>query len=286
MKFICMGFYDETNYQSMSDEEGQRMMEACLAYDDELRLGGHFLGGEALQSATNAVTLRMKNGSVDITDGPYVETKEILGGILLLEARDLNHAIALMSQHPGVKMGPFEIRPADEEMNQVIAARHETFLKNHGPKPSSVGNSVRLHRVFRAPAQRVYQAFIDADAMARWLPPYGFIGEVHEMDARVGGGYRMSFTNFESGQSHSFSAKYIELTPYQRIRHVDQFDDPNLPGEMLVTISLQTVSCGTELTIVQEGIPDPIPTDACYLGWQESLLQLAQLVEHTIPQDQ
>ncbi|QDV21912.1 YciI family protein [Aureliella helgolandensis] len=123
MKFVCLGFIEESKLEAVSPEEGQRMMDECFAYDDELRRGGHFLGGEALQSARNAVTLRMKNGAVDVTDGPYVETKEMLGGILLLEARDLNHAIALMSNHPGVRMGPFEIRPADEAINKLIADR-------------------------------------------------------------------------------------------------------------------------------------------------------------------
>lgn len=123
MKFVCLGFIDESKYEALSEAEGQRMMQECFAYDDELRRGGHFLGGEALQSARNAVTLRFKNGSLNVTDGPYAETKEMLGGILLLEARDLNHAIELMSKHPGVKVGPFEIRPADEAINQLIAAR-------------------------------------------------------------------------------------------------------------------------------------------------------------------
>ena len=123
MKFICMGFIEESKYESLSAEEGQRMMEECFAYDDELRRGGHFIGGETLQSAKSAVTLRIKNGSVDVTDGPYAETKEMLGGILLLEARDMDHAIDLMSRHPGVKVGPFEIRPADEHTNKLIAAR-------------------------------------------------------------------------------------------------------------------------------------------------------------------
>ena len=127
MKFICMGFIDESKWESLPEAEGQRLMEECFAYDDELRRGGHFLGGEALQSAKNAVTLRTKNGAVDVTDGPYAETKEMLGGILLLEARDLNHAIALMSNHPGVKMGPFEIRPADEQINKLIAERDAVF---------------------------------------------------------------------------------------------------------------------------------------------------------------
>lgn len=129
MKFICMGYIEEAKWQTLSEEEGQRKMEACFRYDDELRRGGHFLGGEALQSARSAVTLRMKNGSVDVTDGPYAETKEMLGGILLLEARDLNHAIALMSKHPGVAMGPFEIRPADEQVNALIAERDAAFKK-------------------------------------------------------------------------------------------------------------------------------------------------------------
>jgi uncharacterized protein YndB with AHSA1/START domain len=144
-------------------------------------------------------------------------------------------------------------------------------------------NTVRLHRILRATPDRVYRAFLDPDAMVKWLPPHGFTGKIHEMDARVGGGYRMSFTNFGTGKSHSFGVKYIELTPNVRIRQTDQFDDPNLPGEMQVTISLQKVACGTELTIVQEGIPSVIPVEFCYLGWQESLALLAHLVEPEIP---
>jgi uncharacterized protein YndB with AHSA1/START domain len=148
---------------------------------------------------------------------------------------------------------------------------------------SNSGNTVRLHRVLKAPAERVYKAFLDADAKARWLPPYGFIGKVHEMDARVGGGYRMSFTNFGTGSSHSFSGKYVELTPHERIRYIDKFDDPNLLGEMAVTVTLKKVLCGTELSIVQENLPAAIPVEFCYLGWQESLAQLANLVEPEIP---
>ncbi|QDV45088.1 YCII-related domain protein [Stieleria neptunia] len=127
MRYVCLGYIAEGNWDSLPEAEGQRMLEECFAYDDELRNGGHFLGGEALDSSRNAVTLRMKNGQVDVTDGPYAETKEVLGGILLLEARDLNHAIALMSKHPGVKMGPFEIRPADEQTNKLIAQRDAAF---------------------------------------------------------------------------------------------------------------------------------------------------------------
>ena len=148
---------------------------------------------------------------------------------------------------------------------------------------SDAARIVRLHRVLRAPPDRVYRAFLDPDAMAKWLPPHGFTGKVHQMDARVGGGYRMSFTNFGSGNSHSFGGRYTELTPHERIRYTDKFDDPNLPGEMQVSISLRKVACGTEVSIVQEGIPAAIPLEFCYLGWQESLLLLAQLVEPEIP---
>ena len=144
-------------------------------------------------------------------------------------------------------------------------------------------NTVRLHRVLRAPAERVYRAFLDADALVKWLPPHGFTGKVHQMDARVGGRYRMSFTNFSTGASHSFGGEYIELTPHERIRHTDAFEDPGMPGEMQVTITLRTVACGTELQIVQEGLPAAIPVEFCYLGWQESLSLLAHLVDPEIP---
>lgn len=144
-------------------------------------------------------------------------------------------------------------------------------------------STVRFHRVLRTTPAKVYKAFIDADAMAKWLPPNGFTGKVHEMDARVGGGYRMSFTNFSTGNGHSFRGQYVEMVPGERIVYTDRFDNANLPGEMRVTITLKQVSCGTELNIVQEGIPDVIPPDACYLGWQESLASLAKLVEPAIP---
>jgi uncharacterized protein YndB with AHSA1/START domain len=144
-------------------------------------------------------------------------------------------------------------------------------------------NTVRLHRVLPVPPEKIYRAFLDADAMVKWLPPHGFTGKVHQLDAKVGGSYRMSFTNFSTGHSHSFGGKYLELVPSERIRHTDSFDDPNLPGEMVTTITLKQVSCGTELNIVQEGIPELIPAEACYLGWQESLALLAQLVNAEIP---
>ncbi len=143
--------------------------------------------------------------------------------------------------------------------------------------------TIRLHRGLRAPAERVYKAFTDKSALECWLPPYGFTGTVHDIDVRVGGGYRMSFTNFGSASRHSFSVEYVELVANERIRHKDRFDDPNLPGEMVVSIDLKTVSCGTELSIVQAGVPAVIPLEMCYLGWQESLEQLARLVEPEIP---
>ena len=144
-------------------------------------------------------------------------------------------------------------------------------------------NTVRLHRVLRAPPERIYRAFLDASALSKWLPPHGFTGQVQHLEARVGGTYQMSFTNFATGHSHSFGGRYLELVPHERICHTDSFDDPNLPGEMQTTITLKQVSCGTEVDIVQEGIPERIPTEACYLGWQESLSLLAQLVEADVP---
>lgn len=144
-------------------------------------------------------------------------------------------------------------------------------------------STIQLQRVMRASPERVYRAFLDPDAMAKWLPPHGFTGKVHDLDARVGGKYKMSFTNFTSGESHSFGGRYLELVPNERIRHTDRFNDPNLPGEMVTTVTLKSVSIGTELHIVQEGVPDAIPAEACYLGWQESLTLLAHLVEAQIP---
>ena len=143
-------------------------------------------------------------------------------------------------------------------------------------------STIRLHRVLRAPPDRVYKAFLDPEAMVKWLPPNGFTAKVHQMDAKVGGTHRMSFTNFTTGQSHSFGGKYLELVPGERIRYTDKFDDPNLPGEMTATITLKSVMGGTELHIVQEGVPDAIPAEMCYLGWQESLVLLAKLVEPEI----
>ena len=145
-----------------------------------------------------------------------------------------------------------------------------------------MSNTIKLHRVIRAAAEKVYKAFLDVDALAKWLPPNGFTCKVHQLEAKVGGSYKMSFSNFTTGKSHSFGGTYLELKPYERIRYTDKFDDPNMPGEIQTTITLKKVSCGTEVSIVQEGVPAAIPAEACYLGWQESLILLAKLVEAEI----
>ncbi len=147
----------------------------------------------------------------------------------------------------------------------------------------STTHTIRLHRVLRSTPEKVYRAFIEADAMCRWLPPNGFIGKISHLDAKVGGTFKMSFTNFGTGAAHSFGGSYLELVPNERLRYTDKFDDPNLPGEMTVTVTLKKVICGTELNVVQEGVPAIIPAEMCYLGWQESLIQLAMLVEPEIP---
>lgn len=151
------------------------------------------------------------------------------------------------------------------------------------PENIPASNSVRLHRVLRASPEKVYRAFLNAEALAKWLPPNGFTCKVHQLDARVGGRFQMSFTNFSSGKGHSFGGTYQELVPHERIRYSDKFDDPNMPGEMTTTITLKKVLCGTELNVLQEGIPAMIPTEMCYLGWQESLTLLTMLVEPEIP---
>jgi uncharacterized protein YndB with AHSA1/START domain len=165
------------------------------------------------------------------------------------------------------------------------AAAYSSLLSNDRStiKNETMSNAVRLHRVLRASPEIIYRAFLDADAMAKWLPPNGFTGKVHRIDAKVGGSYHMSFTNFGTGNSHTFGGIYVELKPYERIRYSNKFDDPKMPGEMQTTVTLKAVFCGTDLTVVQEGIPDAIPAEACYLGWQESLALLAKLVEAVIP---
>jgi uncharacterized protein YndB with AHSA1/START domain len=169
---------------------------------------------------------------------------------------------------------------------QIVLRRGVLFVagvKQQTPMPTNNTNTIRLHRVLRGKAERVYRAFLNADAMAKWLPPYGFTCKVHHLDAKVGGTYRMSFTNFTSGKGHSFGGTYLELKPNELIRYTDKFEDANLPGEMITTITLREIFCGTEINITQEGLPSVIPVEMCYLGWQESLEQLAKLVDPEIP---
>jgi uncharacterized protein YndB with AHSA1/START domain len=177
------------------------------------------------------------------------------------------------------------ILKAKSKIFVLTAAACSSLLSNDRStiKNETMSNTVRLHRVLRASPEKIYRAFLDADAMAKWLPPNGFTGKVHRIDAKVGGSYRMSFTNFGTGNSHSFGGTYLELKPHERIRYSNKFDDPKMPGEMQTTVTLKAVFCGTDLNVVQEGIPDAIPAEACYLGWQESLALLAKLVEAEIP---
>src|SRR5215831_9195578 len=186
----------------------------------------------------------------------------------------------IRAAHLGLSISAPPVRRGNKRSTNRSKLNH---LQKRRPDMATSTNTVRLYRVLRTRPERVYKAFLDPEAMAKWLPPYGYTCKVHEMDAKVGGTFRMSFTNFGTGNGHSFGGKYLELVPGARIRYTDKFDDPNLPGEMVTTVTLKAVSCGTELNVVQEGIPAAIPAEMCYLGWQESLMQLATLVEPDIP---
>jgi uncharacterized protein YndB with AHSA1/START domain len=269
MKFVCMGFMDESKYELLSEAEGKRMMEECFAYDDELRRGRHFIGGEALQSAKNAVTLRIKNGAIDVTDGPYAETKETLGGILLLEARDLNHAINLMSQHPGLMVGPFEIRPADEEVNQLIAARERTIKIE---KASTVGI---VHRIgIKAPISQVYQAIATVDGIAGWWT------RDTRGESRVGGMIDVRFHSSDGGEVGAMGIRVVALEVDHRV--VWQFDSG--PSEWIGTEVAFSLQQEREFTIVRfshsqwrESVDF---TAHCSMKWATFLLSLKQLLEN------
>lgn len=261
MKFVCMGFIEESKYEALSDAEGQRMMEECFAYDDELRRGGHFLSGEALQSARNAVTLRMKNGSVDVTDGPYAETKEMLGGILFLEARDLNHAISLMSRHPGVKVGPFEIRPADADTNKLIAARSKLVDITH-----RIG--------IRSPIAKVYQALASVEGVASWWTR-DVTGE-----SKVGSTFQVRFLNAEDAVLGSMGIEVAALEPDHHVHW--RFESG--PAEWIGTEVTFDLKQEGEYTIVlfshshwREAVEF---TAHCSMKWATFLLSLKQLLEN------
>lgn len=180
---------------------------------------------------------------------------------------------------PSRGFSPIRIMSIPASMHRRSSVSNPSSESEH----TMTTGTVRLHRVLRATPERIYRAFLEPDAIAKWLPPFGFTCQVHQLDARAGGTHKMSFRNFSTGNGHSFGGEYLELVPFEKIRYTDRFDDPNLPGEMQVTVSLRQVSCGTELSIVQEGVPEVIPIEMCYLGWQESLVQLARLVEPEIP---
>src|SRR5580698_8695194 len=207
MKYVCLGFYDEVKFAGIPPEDWQRILEECFAYDDVLRRGGHFLGGEALDFARNAVTLRMKDGKIVVTDGPFAETKEMLGGILLLEARDLNHAIALMSKHPGVRMGPFEIRPANEAINRMIAERSAAIAE---------GAVISTERVFLAPSRKVFAAFEQPDQLAKWWGPKDFTNTFEQFEFKPGGRW-VFVMHGPNGANYPNESVFREIQPDTRI---------------------------------------------------------------------
>lgn len=269
MKFVCLGFIADSQYEALSEAEGQRMMEQCFAYDDELRLGGHFLGGEALQSAKNAVTLRMKNGSVDVTDGPYAETKEMLGGILLLEARDLNHAIALMSQHPGVKVGPFEIRPADEETNKLISARDKDWKKQL-ERTTSISHRIGI----KAPTADVYQALSTIAGIGSWWTQ-DVTGE-----SEVGGRFHVRFLNTDGVQLGSMEIRVVSLQPEVSV----QWSVESGPSEWVgtnVTFALKQEGEYAIVLFSHSGWREMVEFTAhCSMKWATFLMSLKQLLEN------
>ena len=266
-------------------------------FNEQLVKAGVMLAGEGLHPSKRGKRMRFGGGRKTVVDGPFSETKELVAGYWLWQVKSVDEAIEWLRRCPDPMPGEeseIEVRPvyeaedfgpalAPEIRAQEERVREQTQRQQGGGATAAGTGTIRLHRVLRARPERVYRAFIDPEAMAKWLPPNGFTGKVHSMDARVGGSYRMSFTNQSSGHGHSFGGTYLELVPGQRIRHTDKFDDPNLPGEMMVTIDLREVSCGTELSIVQEGVPAVIPPEQCYLGWQESLILLGKLVEADVP---
>jgi uncharacterized protein YndB with AHSA1/START domain len=268
MKFVCMGFIEESKYAALSETEGQQMMEECFAYDDVLRRGGHFLGGEALQSAQKAVTLRIKNGAVHATDGPYVETKEMLGGILLLEARDMDHAIALMSRHPGVKVGPFEIRPADEATNQLIEAR------DLNARPSKTTSANIVHRIgIKAPIAKVYQALATVEGIAAWWTR-SVTG-----DAEVNGTIQVRFHSKAGTEIGCMDIQIIALEPNHRVVWRIQSGPDEWIGTE-VTFAIESAEGQTIVLFDHSHWREQVEFTAhCSTKWAIFLLSLKQLME-------
>jgi uncharacterized protein YndB with AHSA1/START domain len=269
----------------------EELLRAMGEYNEQLVKAGVMLAGEGLKPSSMGKRVRFAGGRQMVLDGPFAETKELVAGFWLWQVKSMDEALEWLRRCPDPMPGEeseLEVRPVFEmedfgaELTPELRAQEERLQAELKAGRGNQTSTIRLHRVLRAKPERVYNAFLDPAAKAKWLPPHGFTGTVHHLDARVGGTYRMSFTNQSSGQSHSFGGTYTELTPHSRIRFTDRFEDPNLPGEMHVTVELRPVSCGTELTIVQEGVPAVIPAEQCYVGWQESLVLLADLVEAEI----
>lgn len=283
-----------------SSEQGKmpsrELLQAMGDFNEQLIKAGVMLAGDGLRPSKHGKRVRFAGGKQTVLDGPFAETKELVAGYWMWQVQSLDEAVEWLRRCPDPMPGEesvIELRPTFEaedfgpeftpelrEQEERVAAeaklRAERSAANEG---SAATNTIRLHRVLRADPQRVYRAFVDPQAKAKWLPPRGFTGTVHHADARVGGTYRMSFTNLTTGASHAFGGTYTEMVPGEMLRYTDRFEDPNLPGEMQVTVRFGAVSCGTELWIEQAGVPAVIPPEMCYLGWQESLQQLADLVE-------
>jgi uncharacterized protein YndB with AHSA1/START domain len=260
-------------------------------YNEELVKAGVMLAGDGLKASSNGKRVRFSGGKRTVIDGPFAETKELVAGFWIWQVQSMDEALEWLRRCPDPMPGEesiLEVRPILEAEDFGAAYSDDVRAQEErihavARERSAPTHTIRLHRLLRAPPERVYRAFVDAAAKSKWLPPNGFTCTVHSFDAKVGGTYRMSFTNMTTGHSHSWHGRFDELTPHTRVRYSDTFDDPNMPGAMQVTVDLKAVSCGTELSIVQEGVPAVIPPEMCYLGWQESLLALAQLVEPQIP---
>jgi uncharacterized protein YndB with AHSA1/START domain len=271
------------------------LLTAMGNYNEELVKAGVMLAGEGLKASSHGKRIRIAGGTRTVLDGPFAETKELIAGYWIWQVASMDEALEWLRRCPDPMPGEesiLEVRPIFEledfgaTMTDELRAQEERLLDGTARIAAAAAaptNTIRLHRVLRAPPERVWRAFLEPSAKVKWLPPHGFSGTVHHVDARVGGSYRMSFTNMTTGHSHSFGGTYTELTPHTRIRYTDRFENPHLPGAMDVTVDLKAVSCGTDLSIVQAGVPAVIPPEMCYLGWQESLTALAQLVEPQIP---
>jgi uncharacterized protein YndB with AHSA1/START domain len=274
MKYICLGYLDEKSWEHLSEDERNALMDACLAYDDVLRKGGHFVGGEALQSARNATTLRYRNGKVSVTDGPYAETKEQLGGILILEATDLNHAVRLMSKHPGVKVGPFEIRPAEDLTSLVRDSERRRSAGEVGKPTTKPIDRLRVTRLIRAERGKVFQAFSDPRLAREWGPD-GCRVVSFEADMRVGGTFRESMRC--GGELHTAHGVYTAIIPGEKVVFTHQWEEEH-PVETVVTVEFEDRKGGTEIILTQTGFRDASEAKGHAEGWSSALANFAKLL--------